>query len=65
MRFVLLVLLAACLCGCNRIDAQADNKILFAADGCAYYVRPGAGDTSFVRRIPDADKPTCKAPADE
>lgn len=60
MRVALAVLLALALTACRQPqNAQADNRILWDAHGCAFHVEPHWGDTSFVTRLPDADKSTC------
>ena len=53
----MLGLMVACfaLVACSRSpeNAAADEKVLCdPLTGDAYFVRPGAGDTSFVRRHP-------------
>lgn len=52
------------LSGCWRNDdlSQADNRILFDKEGCAFIVQPNVGDTSFVKRMRDADKEGCQLP---
>ena len=55
----LIVVAALMLAGCARGD-RADGKILWDAQGCAYLASKHLVDTSFVNRIPDADKATCK-----
>lgn len=60
MRVAVVLLLALSLTACRRPQhAQADNRILWDAQGCAFHVRPNIGDTSIVKRLADADKPTC------
>lgn len=48
--------LAACR---DAENTQADGRMLWDRDGCGYYVRAGIGDTSFIKRVPDADKSSC------
>ena len=58
--------LCVVLGGCRSADSSlADHRILWSAEGCAFTVRPGVGNASFVRPIRDADKPTCKQPGVE
>jgi len=55
--FLLIICLTA---GCrSEQNAKADNKVLWDSNGCAFYVRPNVGDNSFIRPLPDANKPTC------
>ena len=50
----LAVALAATGCG-SEINRAADNKIVCSLAGEAFFVKPHIGDTSFIRRQPDAD----------
>lgn len=62
MMKTLLVLAIVLACtGCTRSPAvsEADNRVLWGNDGCAFMVSKHVGDTSFVRRLPDADRSTC------
>jgi hypothetical protein len=45
------------LAGCSRSPqlSQADGQLLCSMNGTAFYIYPGAGDTSFVKRAPTAD----------
>lgn len=57
---VLLAIVLA-LPGCRNPDyARADERIVYDQDGCAYFVRRGVGDVSFVAPLRDANKPECK-----
>ena len=50
------------LSGCRSKEySRADTRILFDKEGCAFYVRPNFGDTSFVVPMRDANQPTCMA----
>jgi hypothetical protein len=50
----------ACLSGCREPDlAMADGRVLYDSDGRAFYVRPGFGDTSFIKPVPDANTGDC------
>jgi hypothetical protein len=51
-------MVALLLAGCWRADSasEADYLVLCALDGRAFYMRPAAGDTTFVRRVPTADQ---------
>ena len=53
--FVITVLL---LTGCSRGEyGAADYRVLCDAEtNTAYYVEPGAGHTSFLRKSPQVDK---------
>lgn len=68
MRDSLTTNLGACflvltLAGCRNDNyAGADERILNDAAGCAFYVEPGIGETSFVKRMKDADKSGCTLP---
>lgn len=56
MRYILIALIAIALVGCrSEHTSQADMKVLCDLEGRAYYVQPGVGDTSFVRRTSSAD----------
>lgn len=59
-----ILITAACtllLCACRPADyAAADGRIVFDKDGCAFLVKKNIGATSFVIRLRDADKETCK-----
>lgn len=60
MKALLILMCLLSLSACRSRDyAQADNRVLWDKDGCAYHVDPGAGDNSFVQRMPDADKTGC------
>lgn len=55
MRRALVVVLLA-IAGCRADEvSQADRQIVCSLDGKAFYVKPGAGDISFVTRTPTAD----------
>lgn len=61
---VLLGLVPACFtlaaCGRNPENAAADGKVLCDPQtGDAYFVRPGSGDTSFIKPH-DVMRPLCK-----
>lgn len=59
----LCVLALITLAGCrSERAAQADGRIVFDKQGCAFQVRPNVGDTSFVLRLKDADQSGCKLP---
>lgn len=50
---------AVILAGCGRDNSvsQADGKVLCDPEtGSAFFIKPGAGDISFVQRTPSADK---------
>lgn len=55
---ILCVLAFAALAGCRQ-DAlsQADNRVLFDREGCAFIVRSGVGNTSAGRRFEAIDGP--------
>jgi len=59
VRIVLLAVLV-CLSGCDAEMHKADNRVLWDAAGCAFVVSPNVGNTSFVRTLPDANKPSCR-----
>ncbi|AOJ09642.1 hypothetical protein [Burkholderia mayonis] len=60
MKVAALILAVLALAACRNQDAsQTDNRILFDLDGCAFFARPGVGDTTFLKRLPDADEPRC------
>lgn len=46
---------ALLLAGCSPENRMADGKILCDLDGSAFHVRPGAGDTSFIKPLPAAN----------
>lgn len=61
MKILFSILIIVGLVGCA--DPQyhvADNKILYDANGCAFFVQTGDGvNGSFVTRVNDADKDKC------
>ncbi len=62
MRRVLPLTALCLLTACRTPEyAAADGRILWDAKGCAFHVEHGAGNTSFVKRLPDTDQPTCPA----
>lgn len=57
---LLLVVLLAIQAACRQDEyAVADNRILYTKEGCAFYVSPGLGATSFLDRVPESDLESC------
>ncbi len=58
MKYLLTILFVLSLSACSSSDAyrQADDKILCELTaGKAYLVSRGAGDTSFIKSVPNYD----------
>lgn len=62
MKIIIAILLALFLSACGqKEDRMADNKVLCSLDKHeAFFVTPGAVDTSFLKRVPDMDA-ACKS----
>ncbi|CAB3972304.1 MULTISPECIES: hypothetical protein [Burkholderia] len=58
MKIAALICAVLALAACR--EDIPDNRILLDRDGCAFFARPGVGDTTFLKRLPDADEPRCK-----
>lgn len=58
MKKLLIITLILLLVGCDRnsLHSQADELVLCnPTTKGAFYIRPGVGDTSFVKRNPSMD----------
>ena len=60
MRVIAAIAVLFTIAGCrSEANAKADGRILWDKQGCAYYVNPHFGDTSFIRPLPDSNAPEC------
>jgi hypothetical protein len=57
MKIAALILAVLALTACR--EDIPDNRVLFDRDGCAFWAKPGVGETTFLYRLPDADEPRC------
>jgi len=57
VRILTAIFAALLLAACDRSD-RGDNQILCALSGEAFYANPGAGQATFMHRVPSAD-PLC------
>jgi DNA polymerase IIIc chi subunit len=60
-QFVAALLAMSALAGCQTKRTQAlDGAVLWEASGCAFIAHANAGDTMWLTRITELDKPGCR-----